>query len=384
MVNKAFKIIESDFEKYLDVWVDVCEIESPTSDKAGVDACGRYFANRARELGFEVEYLHEKISGDALAITMNPGAVGKPIVFSAHLDTVHPIGSFGAKPVRIEDGKIYGPGVTDCKGGAVAALLAMDALRQVSFTSRPVILVLQSDEEISSITSDKRTVDFMAKKAEGCEVFLNCEPNSTDKIIVERKGIIRFVFDITGIEYHSSRCYDAANAIAEAAYKIVELEKWKDKDGITCNCGVINGGTTPNTVAGKCVFLADIRYKTPEELEYVKKRVREIADTAYVKGTSCELSVKSSRVSMQRRDSIVKMALRVSDISEECGLGARTLHTAVGGADSADMVTRGIVALDGFGVEGGYFHSTKEYAFIDSLLHSAKTMAAVAIKLGDK
>ena len=381
LLNRVFDEIDSSYEKYLNVWADVCRIESPTNCKEGVDECGRYFAEYARELGFIVEYHRENISGDVLAITMNPNAKGKPIVFSAHLDTVHPLGSLEENPVRIEDDKIYGPGVNDCKGGAVGAIMAMDALSKCSYKDRPILLILQSDEEISSITSEKRTIDFMAKKSHGCEVFLNCEPYADRKIVIERKGIIRFVFDITGMAYHSSKCYDAANAIAEAAYKIIELEKWKDPDGITCNCGVINGGTTPNTVAENCVFYADIRYKTANELEAVKARVQEIADTVYVKGTSCKLSIKSSRVALEKTDESLKMAQRICEICKDSGLGERVPGHALGGADSADMSARGILALDSFGVKGGYSHTSKEYAFTESLRESAKIMAAVAIKL---
>ena len=51
-----------------------------------------------------------------------------------------------------------------------------------------------------------------------------------------------------------------ANAIAEAAYKILEIEKIKDSLGVTCNVGVINGGSVANTVAGKCSFEVDVRF----------------------------------------------------------------------------------------------------------------------------
>ena len=52
---------------------------------------------------------------------MNPEAAGIPITLSGHMDTVHPRGLFGFPPVRIANGRIYGPGVIDCKGGITAA-----------------------------------------------------------------------------------------------------------------------------------------------------------------------------------------------------------------------------------------------------------------------
>ena len=62
------------FEPYLDVWEDVCNIESPTKYKAGVDACGELFAKMAEERGWKVEYFRQSVAGDLVDITLNPDA----------------------------------------------------------------------------------------------------------------------------------------------------------------------------------------------------------------------------------------------------------------------------------------------------------------------
>lgn len=287
-------------DKYIKVLEDVCNIASPTNCKAGVDNVGKYFTDMAEEMGLLVEVSHQEISGDAICFTLNPESCNPGVAFSGHMDTVYTEGSY-TEPVRIEGDRIYGPGVFDCKGGIVAAMLAVEALKNCEFNKRAVLILLQSDEENSSITSNKKTVDFMIEKAKNCIAFLNCEGAESGKITVERKGIIRYLFEIEGIGGHSAACFECANAVTEAAYKIIELEKWKESDGITCNCGVIAGGTVANSVAENCTFLADIRYKTDEELKLIKKRVEEIANTSYVSGTRCKLSVKSERVSMEKK-----------------------------------------------------------------------------------
>lgn len=68
-------------------------------------------------MGFETEKHTEEISGDCICITMNSEAREKAVVFSGHMDTVHPVGAFGEVPVHQDGEKIYGPGVLDCKGG---------------------------------------------------------------------------------------------------------------------------------------------------------------------------------------------------------------------------------------------------------------------------
>ncbi len=99
----------------------MCNIESPSSCKEGVDTVGEYFINKAKEMGWDVEVSKQDVSGNSVAITMNKDAQLAPIVLSGHIDTVHPIGLFGYPPVRREGNILYGPGVCDCKGGAVAA-----------------------------------------------------------------------------------------------------------------------------------------------------------------------------------------------------------------------------------------------------------------------
>ena len=379
--KEIFKTVDELFARYVDFWVEVCNEESPTNYKEGVDKVGALFIREAERLGFDYEIYHEEVSGDAVCITMNGEVDAAPLVLSGHLDTVHPVGLFGTPATRIEGDKIYGPGVCDCKGGCVAALLAMEALKINGYKKRPVKLVLQSDEEVGSSISQKRTVDFMERCAKGCVAFLNAEPVANYKITVERKGIIRFEFKIKGVAVHSACCYDGANAVTEAAHKIIELEKFKNADGITCNCGVISGGTTPNTVAEECSFLADVRYKTAAELEEIKAFAFDLAKKNFVEGTTTEVNIKSFRVSMERKDEVVALGLKLCELAKKHGLVERGLNKSNGGADSADMVSRGIVAVDSLGVAGGWLHSVKEFAIVDSLGESAKMFVAAAEEL---
>ncbi|MBQ7335812.1 MAG: M20/M25/M40 family metallo-hydrolase [Clostridia bacterium] len=376
-MQPVFDRIDALFNQYLTFWMDICNLESPTSSKAGVDAVGAFCRARAEQLGWECEVCPQAVSGDALCLTMNPSAQQPPVVLSSHMDTVHPIGLFGTPATHCDGENIYGPGVADCKGGIVAAFLAMDALQQCGYTARPVRLILQSDEEVSSATSNKETVKFMAEKARGCVAFLNGEPSTEGKLTVERKGIIRYIFEIHGKAAHSSICYDGVSAIAETAHKILELEKWKDKDGITGTCSIINGGSAANTVPEICTLTVDVRYKTAAELEEVKQRVREIADTSYVSGTTCKLTVKSERVSMEKTLKNIELFHKINRIYTQNGLSEVEPKAANGGSDAADMTSYGIPCLDGFGVRGGRIHSRDEYAVISSLGDSAKRMAAI-------
>jgi glutamate carboxypeptidase len=158
MNEKLDQILTELNQRYIHVWEDVCNIESPTNHKAGVDAVGTYFINMAKERGWGVEIFEQPVAGNVVTITLNPHVQKAPLSISAHMDTVHPVGSFGTPAVHFADGKIYGPGVTDCKGGAVAAFYAMDVLDRLEFRDRPVCFYLQSDEEGGGKYSGEATI----------------------------------------------------------------------------------------------------------------------------------------------------------------------------------------------------------------------------------
>ena len=274
MMNEILKKIEDLKKKYINVWEDVCNIESPTDYKEGVDKVGGYFARMAEARGFKVEYEKQAAAGDVVCITMNPELDKKPVVISGHIDTVHPVGMFGTPAVHKDEEKIYGPGVTDCKGGIVAGFMAMDVLRLCGFNKRPVMLLLQTDEETGSKTSGGKTIQYICEKAKDAEIFLNLETHTQGKATLSRKGIVSYRFDVEGIEGHSSRCVtEGANAVVDAAHKIIELDKLKDADGITCNCAIVSGGTVVNTVPGKCSFSVNFRYATEKQFEWIEKYV---------------------------------------------------------------------------------------------------------------
>ena len=192
--EKLFEIIESKKEEYINFLKETAEIESPTTYKKGVDAVGEYFIKKGEEKGFKTEVFKQEKAGNAVIITMNPDSKEKPVCLSGHMDTVHPVGSFGEPCVKFEDNKMIGPGVCDCKGGCVNAFWAMDALKEMGYNKRPVMLLLQSDEETSSRESNCETIKYIIKKAENAVAFFNMEPCVYEtSVILERKGIAKKV-----------------------------------------------------------------------------------------------------------------------------------------------------------------------------------------------
>ena len=381
MNEEVFAKIDELNEKYVGVWKDVCNIESPSLDKAAVDRVGQYFTALAKERGWKTETFNQERFGNVVCVTMNAHVTQAPVALSGHMDTVHPIGSFGTPAVRLDGDTIYGPGVMDCKGGAVAGFLAMEALDRCGYRERPVMMLLQSNEEIGSGLDNKAPIEYICERAKDAVAFLNLEGHEgffKGKAGLIRKGIAVFRFDVTGIATHASHCaFEGANAIAEAAHKIIEIEKIKERDGVTCSCDVISGGTATNTVAAECSFRVDVRFNNRKELEDVTARLREIARRTFVDGCSCEMVQTNLRPAMEFTDKNAALLDKANGLFEKSGLSRLEVGKRTGGSDAANVTEYGIPCIDSIGVEGERAHSTEERATVSSLSESAKRIAAI-------
>ncbi len=379
--KQLFEIIDSLEEEFIGIWADVGNIESPTCFKEGVDAVGNYFADYAKKEDWQVEFFKHNISGNVVSITMNPSAKNQPITLSAHMDTAHAVGSFGTPAVRLDEKNIYGPGVMDCKGGGVAALMAMKALKTINFTKRPVRLILQSDEENVSAYSNKETINYICKKASDSIAFLNCESTRGNTAVLWRKGCLRYMVTVTGKSIHGSRCAEGGvSAIQEAAYKIIALEEFpKEVDGLSFNCGIIKGGTLANTVPDLCCFNAEIRYSSQKELEKGQKILEEILGKTHLEGTTTSWQVESYCPAMEKVERNFLLLDKMNEIYKKCDMPQLTARQSLGGSDAAAVTVAGIPCVDSIGVAGDYIHTPKEYGILDSLTQAAKRVAAVCL-----
>jgi len=375
--KELFEVIDSLSGRYVDVLEDVSNIESQTIDKEGVDKVGKYFMEVAKQHGWKIEIEPQEKSGDVVCITMNPDAEGEPVTISGHIDTVHPKGLFGDPPVRRDAEKLCGPGVYDCKGGVVAGFCAMDALEKVGFTARPVRMILQSDEENSSKTSGGATIRYICEKAKDSIAFLNLEPHAAGYATLLRKGILRYKLTVHGNAVHSAVCNTGANAVAEAAHKLLRLERFKDENGLTCNCGVISGGTVPNSVAETCEFYADFRFATNEQYEEAVAAVEEVAAHSTIEGCTCTAEVYSSRPAMIESEKNNALLAKMNGIYAANGMQTLVKAMSKGGSDAAQVTQAGIPCADNLGVEGGRGHSKDEFIYMSSIAAAAKRIAAV-------
>ena len=378
-INKIFRDIEKQEEKYIEFWKDICNIETPSGDKLALDQLSDYIQNFAVKEGFEVICTTFVDCGNFLTIDMNSGAE-KGYLFLAHMDTVHTKGKFGYPPVSVDKNIMRGPGVIDCKGGIAIALLTMKTLKENGY-HKHLRLILTSDEELTTCLGAEKELEFFKEYAVGFQAAFNCEVARTGEVVVSRKGIVRVKINITGKSSHAGIDYFAGvSAIKEAAHKIIALEEKSQVDGLTFNCGIIEGGEIINIVPEKCAISVDVRVNTVEEMELAYQILQEVTAHSFLDGSTADIEYISKRMPMLRTRETEELFEKLRTVSMDCGLGDLVPIESGGGSDSAYTQAVGVPSICAVGACGDYCHTTNEYAEIDSLVKRAKLLATITIE----
>lgn len=372
--EQVSRVIEANTEKYLDFLCRICSYEARAYDKETLDRMVDHIAAFARDEGLQTRRKAMEKCGDFLTVEINPGAE-KAGFFHAHMDTVHEKGVFGQPPVRMDENRIYGPGVIDCKGGIAIALLTMKALLDNGF-DKHIRLVLTSDEEISNVLGGAEEIQFIQERAAGFPWAINCETAERDEVVIARKGILKCRLDITGVSGHAGKhFFTSKNAVVEAAHKILALHEKSVPDGNTYSCNIVNGGSVLNVIPDSCSVSLDIRACTVKDMEQAKADVEAVARTEFIPGTSCQVTMLSCRPPMEKRSETLALLKQLQEVCRKYDLGTLTPMESGGGSDSCYTQAAGITSLCGMGASGGLQHTTKEFLNKESVPLRAKILA---------
>src|SRR5271155_9619 len=221
------------------------ELESHSNEKAAVDSCMKFAATVCRELGGVVRWHRQKRFGNLLEVRfeVKRSVEAKPLLLLGHLDTVWPLGTLERMPFRRNAGRIWGPGALDMKAGVAMALSALAILRERRLQTRPVVLLLNSDEEIGSPVSRPVT----ERLARECDAVFVLEPGQglNGAYKTARKGTGDFTVRVTGVAAHAGVDFsNGHSAVLELGRQMGNIAAFIDLDrGLTVNPGVIGGGT---------------------------------------------------------------------------------------------------------------------------------------------
>lgn len=312
--------------------------------------------------------------------TLGAERAGAPILFSGHLDTVFPQGSWGEAPFRIEGDKAFGPGALDMKGGIVIALYAVKALNRAGYQDTPIKIIFSGNEEKGHVGSTGAQV-YLDESKGGLFAF-NMETGlAGGQLCVGRKGHLGCHVEVTGVESHAGNDFESGrSAIEEAAHKIIALQALTDlEEGTTVNVGVISGGTVVNAVPGKCQFDVDIRVAKEEGRQRIKRELPKIVERCTVEGTQGCYAFDGDAPIYETTEGVERFYSFVCDVAKKQGFPVPGRKVLGGFSDAAYVMLAGTPVICSFGVRGEWNHTKREYALVDTLFERAKYICAIIL-----
>ena len=382
-------------------------IRIPTVNPPGerYDECARLLGEKLLSLG--IDWTEVRVPEDRLT-DLAPKGAGLPrpsivghwgegqeeLHFHGHYDVVPPLSSEQLRPY-VRDGRLYGRGATDMKGGLTVILFALQALKEcgVRLTGR-LSFSFTPDEETGGAAGLKYLLDagYINRAVIG---VIDPEPSDGD-IINGSRGALSFDVLVRGKPSHVMVHHLGVNAfekMVEAATAFAELKKRVEERKTQFNVkpagadrsvlllgGTCGGGINFNIVPERSFFTVDRRFNPEERLTDVKREIDEVIASLRQKGVDVETSIfQEGDASVTGQDEPVCRAL--SKVIEEVKGKRPEVCICPGVLETRFLVEEGIPAV----VYGPGLlevaHGPDEYVPIEELLDCTEIYALTAIEL---
>lgn len=212
----------------------------------------------------------------------------RSLMFNSHIDTMPPgvlsLWKYPPHAPTLEEGRLYGLGAADMKGGLMASVMGVKLLRDAGIDLPCNIrLCTVCDEEGGGNGSIQA-----AMSGERADAVIVCEPTGRE-LIRAHMGFVFFRVELEGKANHSGEKHLGVSAIDKAIGLIRALERLEEKWAASyghellpppnLNVGTIHGGSAGSTVAGSCYFETCIHY-IPGKMSFaqVEREFREAVE----------------------------------------------------------------------------------------------------------
>lgn len=350
--------------------------ESPSVDKEAVDRCGAILAAQLTGIGMRVERIHQRTAGDH--VRADTGSGPRQVLLLGHFDTVWPVGQLQRTPLRIEEGRLYGPGVFDMKAGVVLAMTAIRALQDAHATRDcRLVMLWTSDEEVGSVSS-RALIEEEARRSEAALVLEPPLPGGAVK--TARKGCAGYEVVVRGIAAHAGiEPEKGASAVEELARQIPRINGFQDPDGgLLVNVVQAWGGARSNVIPDEAHALVDVRL--PDAQAWKKVQAAFAALAPVNARTTIECRGWFDRPPLERSDATVRLYNKARAVAAALGRDLAEGSTG-GGSDGNLTAALGVPTLDGLGAVGDGAHAAHEHVVIPELPWRAALLAGLIREL---
>jgi succinyl-diaminopimelate desuccinylase len=313
--------------------------------------------------GIELRRVEPEPGIVSLVARVRAGNTGRRLIFNGHLDTF-PIGDgagWTAPPLSgaLRDGRLYGRGVSDMKGGLACSILAAALLAEHRDAwSGEVVLTLAGDEENMGSLGTGYLLEHVAEASGDANI---CGDVGSPMVVrFGEKGLLWIEVEATGIAAHGAHVHKGVNAIdqlrtaldrvmllealpvaaprsvsqaIEAARPISEAISGAGEAEtllrVTVNTGTIAGGISPNLVPAHAIARADIRLPIGVSTGLLEKHLNEALSP--LEGVTWRAL---RRFEPNYTDPGHEIITRVHDVAAEVLGVAPAVNMRVGGSDS--------------------------------------------------
>jgi acetylornithine deacetylase len=341
----------------------------------------RRLSDEMRALGLSVE-VTEVMPGRPNVVGVLEGRQsGRSLMFCGHSDTVGVTGMYRPFEPEIRDGRLFGRGSQDMKGGVAAMVDAARVIAESGGLDRGRLVVAAvADEEHSSIGADALVKTWRADAA------VVTEPTGLD-VAVAHKGFQWITVETRGRAAHGSRPQDGRDAILRMGRVLARLEQLEHRlrssarhallGTASLHASVIEGGEELSSYPARASLQFERRTLPGESPDVALKESLAILDQLRAEDPEFEAE---ARMVFGREPYEVDSTSAVPDALLRAAASAGCASKRVGmtfWTDAAILGSAGIPTVL-FGPGGAGLHSTEEYVLIDDVCGCRDALVALA------
>ena len=354
---------------------------------AGEGPIAAAIADHLRRIGLDVEIQDVAPERPNVIGVLEGRARGRSLMLCGHVDTVGVEGmSRPFDPVE-RDGRLYGRGSQDMKGGVAAMIDSARVLARDGLAAGRLIVAAVIDEEYASIGADALVTRW---RADGAVVT---EPTDL-QIAIGHKGFAWFEIETRGRAAHGSRPREGRDAIVRMGRVLTELERLDRRlqarpphplmGTASLHASVIAGGRELSSYPDRCTLKYERRTIGGESQADVTREIMAVLSVLRAEDPEFEASVTPlfgrpcyEVPATHELPAALGRALARTDPSSRSAVVTNQFVGMSFWTDAAVLGGAGIPAVL-FGPGGAGLHSVEEYVVIQDVLRCRDTLTALA------
>ncbi|HSM89493.1 MAG TPA: M20 family metallopeptidase [Desulfobacterales bacterium] len=379
--------IASRYDQFVQDLETLVNVDSGSGDAPGLATVARFFQERFDRIGWPTRLLEfDGGAAPCLEVVNRKGLQADErfdFLFLGHMDTVFPPGTAARRPFSIRDGRAWGPGVCDMKGGLVTMLQAAEAVEQAGVAGDlSICMAFNSDEEIGSRAS-RPWFEGLAAKSRRVLVFEPCR--STGQRVLQRKGVADFEVLCHGRAAHAGvEPEKGANAVLELAHQVLAATGFaRPEAGTTVSVTTIAGGTAGHVIPDFAQAGFDVRIASLEEARRIEDCFQKLSASGRADGVRVEVRGEINRMPMVPSEATWRLWEQIARIGQGLGLEMKLISTG-GGSDGNFTAAMGVPTIDAMGPRGGRAHSADEYMDLDSVVPNTQMICEILKEAAEK